>query len=295
MDTGQVKILQKETRVSQPQQSRRKRLGEIFVEQGLMLPVTAERLAAFAVRTGKRFGTVLEELGVVTAEELAEALALQYGAKLVKHFADFAFDEELLQMVPVETAVEQCMFPLKAERGVLAVAICDPTNLKIASNIAANRQLRLVPFIGTRKEIHRAISRHYLKREATEDGRKKILLVESDKLIRQMLRPTLEREGYAVYDAENGMEGFKLVISVKPDLIITGKEMAKLDGYMFFDSIRKFPEMVRTPVILISSSTSAEDEAAAFSRGFFDFIPKPVKEPTLLVKVQRALAASSLV
>jgi PleD family two-component response regulator len=294
MDYGQAKYLHKETRAGAPAQQRKK-IGEILVERGLMTHVTVDRFVALAQRTGKRFGVVLEELGILTGDELAEALALQYNLRIVKDFAQYRYADSLLKMMTVETVIEHCMFPLKAENNLLAVAIADPTNAKVASNLAANAGMRLIPFVSTRREINRAITRHYLKRELVEDGRKKVLLIEDDHFTRAEMRRSLEKTGYAVFEAMDCMEAFKSVVSVKPEIVVIDQEMPKLNAYMFLGSIRNFPEMARTPVILISSAASTEEEATALGKGFFDFIPKPVKETTLLVKVHRALVGSSLI
>ncbi|UFS72875.1 response regulator [Geomonas sp. RF6] len=273
----------------------RKRLGEIFVEKGLLTSVGAERLVDLSKRIGKRFGTVLEDLGLVTGEELAEALAVQYRCKVVKEFHRLRFAPDLFTLVPVEAAVENTLFPLKVESGKLAVAISDPTNVRVISNIGANNGLVVVPFIATRRDIRRAISLHYLGRQEQTSELKRILVVEDDKRVRTSLATLLGREGYEVVTAEDGMEGFRELVASTPDLVITGKDMPKIGGYAFFDAVRSMPETARTPVILVSATATAEEEAGAFEKGFFDFMPKPIKEATLCVKVRRAIASSSIV
>jgi len=272
----------------------RKKLGEIFVDKGILTPTGVERVVALSRKVGKRFGAVLEDLGFVTGDELAEALAAQYRVKVIKEFHRFRFDQSLLEIVPVDAAVEHALFPLKVEKGNFAVAMADPSDTRIITNIARNNSLTVIPFVATRADIHKAITVHYLKLELGHAGKKRILLVEDDQLIRKSLSATLQRDGYEVTIAEDGMEAFKLVVAVKPDVVITDKEMPRLNGYAFFDSVRKFPEMARTPFILISSTATAEEEEAAFLKGFFDFVPKPVKDATLLVKVRRAIASGSL-
>lgn len=275
--------------------AQRRKLGEIFVEKGLLTPRGVDRLVALAQRSGKRFGTVLEDLGLVTGEELAEALAIQYRCKVARDFHRLRIAPELLQLVPVDVAVEHSLFPLKVDNGRLAIAISDPTNVRVMRNIGANNDLLVIPFIATRHDIAKAIGIHYLKRDPQKSELKRILLVEDDKLIRTVLSTVLTREGYEVVTAEDGMEGFRELVASTPDLIITDKEMPKFNGYAFLDSVKRHPETSRTPVILISSTATAEEEAAAYEKGFFDFIPKPVKEATLRVKVRRALASTSLV
>jgi PleD family two-component response regulator len=63
------------------------------------------------------------------------------------------------------------------------------------------------------------------------------------------------------------------------------------DGFAFFTTLQGVAETRRIPVILLSQRASAEEEATAFKRGFFDYIPMPARDITLLARVGRALAA----
>ena len=63
------------------------------------------------------------------------------------------------------------------------------------------------------------------------------------------------------------------------------------NGFAFFTTLQGVPETRRIPIILLSGRASAEEEATAFKRGFFDYIPMPVKDITLIARVGRAIAA----
>ncbi len=268
--------------------AQRKKLGEIFVENGIITQQTADRVLARAQFLGKRFGTVLEDLDLVTGDELANALAVQYGCKVVNNLSSHNYPAELLEFIPVEVAMQNMLFPLKREKDRLALAMADPTETKIVGNMAADNGLVIVPFIATKKEVYAAICKHYLGKEVSTRRDRTVLVVEDDKLIRSMLSDTLGKVGYRVVTAQDGMEAYKAVIIEKPQVIITDKEMPKLDGYGLFDSLKNIPETRIIPVILITSRMNAEEEAKAFDKGFFDFINKPVKDATLLTRVKRA-------
>jgi CheY-like chemotaxis protein len=271
----------------------RKMLGEILVENGILTRFTVERVLPLCAKSGKRFGAILEEIGLVTSEELAQALAIQYGYKIVAGFADYRFGKEVLDLVPLETAVEHVVFPLKVQNGVLALALHDPTNEKVINNLRQNNKMRIHPFIATRKDINKAIARHYLNREWVIDDDNTILIVEDDKFTLTVLSKTMKSEGYHVITAMDGMEAFREVISKRPKLVITDKEMPKLNGYGLLDSLRNIPEVNDIPVILISASSDPDEEAHAFEKGFFDYLSKPLRETTLKVKVKRALKSHS--
>ena len=268
--------------------SGRKMLGEIFVERGLLTEVAVLRLVEQAKKKGLRFGTLLEQIGLVTPEELAEGLAVQYRCRKIRNFARHAFAPQLLQMIPIEAAVEHTIFPLKLEQGKLALAVIDPTTTKLFESIAARYNVSLVLFVSTRTDINRAIAKHYMGRDVEEAGERSILLVEDNDLVRTAIADVLKRNGYSVETAPDPMEAFKKLFTHKPRLIITDKVMPKLGGYEFLESIRKIPEFRFTPVILLTANSTPDEEQVAFKKGFFDLILKPAKEITLLTRIERA-------
>jgi len=268
---------------------KRKRLGEIFIDNGVLTEKTVERMLQVSKRVKKRFGALLEELELVTGEELAAALATQYGCRVASNFSGFSFSTELLSIISVDVAMQNHIFPLKLDNKRLALAMADPTETRIVKNIAANHGLTIVPFIATRKEIYSAICRHYLQKDVSKNPATTVLVVEDDKLIGTMFGDFLTRHGYRVVYAADGLEAYKAVLTERPQVVITDLFMPKLDGYGLFDALRNVPELRDIPVILISSTAQPDDEVRAFERGFFDFIEKPVKEGTLITRVKRAL------
>lgn len=269
----------------------RKKLGEIFIEQNILCPKVVERVLDISKNLNKRLGTVLEEIGLITGQELSSALAIQYNCRTIFDFAKNSFPQQLLNIIPAEVAMQNLLFPLKLEGNKLALAVVDPTNSKIVANIAANNNLSVVPFVSTYKDISTAICKHYYKMDIMEPVHKTVLVVEDDTMVLTLLCNILGKD-YQVYSAMDGMEAFKEVVSKKPHVILTDKEMPKLDGFGLLSALRAIPETKQTPIILISGTTNAEAEAQAFEKGFFDFIPKPVKEATLLTRVKRAFEFS---
>lgn len=267
----------------------RKKLGEIFIEGGVLTEKTVERMLAVSRRINKRFGTVLEDFELITGEELAAALATQYGCRVASNFAGYSFSAELLGTISVDVAMHNHIFPLKLDNKRLALAMADPTETRVVRNISANQGLTITPFIATRKEIYAAICRNYLQKEVSISAAHTVLVVEDDKMIGTMFGDFLSRQGYRVIFAADGLEAYKAVLTEKPNVVLTDLMMPKLDGYGLFDALRTVPELASIPVILITSSMRPEDEVKAFERGFFDFIEKPVREGTLITRVKRAL------
>jgi CheY-like chemotaxis protein len=265
----------------------RKKLGEILVERGILCSKSVERVLAVSKKMNKRLGVVLEEMGLVTGKELAEALAVQHGCKVVFNFAGASFPPQLLGIITPDTALQNLIFPLKLEQGKLHMAVSDPTGLKVLKNISANNGVTVIPYVTPRSDIKAAICKHYLGVEMAEPTRQTVLIAEDDKMLLTLLKNVLSKE-YQVVTATDGMDAFKEAISKKPHVIVTDMEMPKLDGFGLLDALRSVPETKAIPVILVSGTTSAEAESKAFERGFFDFIPKPAKEATIVTRVKRA-------
>lgn len=266
----------------------RKRLGEIFVEQGIISAKTAERVLDKSRQLGRRFGTILEDLELVSGDELAAALAVQYGCRIVKHIDQLHIDPELLNLIPVEAAIQFLAFPLKREGERLAVAMADPTDINL-SDLIGDKHLQLVPFIATRQEIRTAICHHYLGKIANRATQRTIVVADDDQLTHQFIGDILHDQGYRLISARDGMEAFKLVIAEGPHVVITDMEMPKLGGYQLHTALRNIPETSFIPVILITGNKRNEqEELRAFEHGFFDVLFKPLNPVSLQARVRRA-------
>ena len=271
----------------------RKKLGEIFVEKGVVTVKTVERALTLAQAHNRRLGELLEDMGLVTGEELRDALAIQYKCKTANNLSKLEIAAELKQLISLEVAIENFLFPLKVEGKNLALAMADPTNTKVVENIAASNGLKIYPYIATKKDIHAAICKHYIGKEPNLTSEKTVLVVDDDNLIRNIYRDILKKNGYRVVVAADGMDGYKQAISEKPHVIVADKEMPKLDGYALLGSLRNSPDTRQIPVILVTGTAmNAEEESKAFEKGFFDYITKPVNEITLAVRVKRAFQFS---
>lgn len=267
----------------------RKRLGEILVESQIITATTVERVIPRAVKANKKLGMALEEIDLITPEELATALAKQFGIKIVTNINRFQVPAAVLKHVAAEVAMQHLILPLKEENGWLAMAIADPTNTRILTNLAANTGLKIAPHIACRPDITAAISKNYFGAATPGTGQRTLLVVEDDKLIQAKLEQLLTAKGYRVVSAADGIEAFKLLITEKPQVVLTDKEMPKLNGYGLLAAMRNVPELSRIPVILLTARMTDAEESGAFDKGFFDYILKPVTDNSLLTRVKRAM------
>jgi CheY-like chemotaxis protein len=118
---------------------------------------------------------------------------------------------------------------------------------------------------------------------------KKILVVEDDEVSRELVRMTLERRGYAVVVAEDGVRGYEQAVEGRPDLIITDVWMPAADGVHLVRRVRDTPEIAATP-ILVTTGFGTGSATLTLAQGADAYEPKPLDPETLLETVRRLLA-----
>jgi len=266
-----------------------KHLGDILVEAEIISKKTLER-ALIRQKEGKaRLGTVLEEMGVITEEELAEALAKQFNFKTIKNFVNHTFAQEVLDLLPSDLAMKKLVFPLKQKDNMLAVAITDPFDMETMEMVSRVTGFQIIPVITTRREILDAIAKNYLNSSITNNDGNTILLVEDSQTVTTVIQVALSKEGFSVIAAADGLEGLKMAVAERPLLIITDSVMPRMDGYGLLRAIKANPMTSDIPVIMLTSKASTEDEQKALEFGFIDFIPKPVQPVRVVSRVKRVL------
>jgi len=114
---------------------------------------------------------------------------------------------------------------------------------------------------------------------------KKMLVVDDEQDIRQLLKEYLEMEGYLVYTAKNGMEAME-GLKYQPDLIILDVNMPDMDGYMVCEKIRDY---VDCPILFLTARTEEQDRVNGFKAGGDDYIIKPFSIEEMLARVEAHL------
>jgi len=264
-------------------------LGELLVESGIITVKTLERALTRQQGSGKRLGIVLDEMGVITQEELIEALAQQFGFETVKGIASLSFPANLLELIPQEIALRKLVFPLKRQDGVLELAVTDPFDTDTIAYLEKHNATTIVPVLATREDILDAVNHHYLRGEPVGNRTVKILVVDGSTEINAEIAGALSKEGYQVLTASDGEEGLRMAFSQHPDLILCEAAMPRMDGYALMRAIKANPATAGTPMILITSKTSQEEEHRALKSGFHDFIAKPMMTVRVVSRVKRAL------
>ncbi|MEJ8800928.1 response regulator transcription factor [Pontibacter sp. H249] len=113
----------------------------------------------------------------------------------------------------------------------------------------------------------------------------KVLVVDDDPDIVELLQYNLTREGYEVSVAENGKKAIDVAQSVKPDVILMDVMMPVLDGIAACRQLREMGDFRHTHIIFLTARAEEFSEVAAFEAGADDFITKPIKPRALLSRL----------
>lgn len=272
--------------------TRRKRFGEILIEQGVLTEVSLRDALNRQKETGKPMGRVLEEMGIITEKEIAGILAKQFGYRTVFDIARHTFPESLLKLLEGEAALKHLIFPLKVEQRTLFLAMANPMDMQLIDKTSFRTGLRVVPCVTTPTEIQEAVSQHYFCTIPAEAGKPDwwtILVVDDQDLVRSAIVAALKKKGYTLFEAVNGAEGLRTALQQQLHLIISDTVMPRMDGEEMFRALKSNPATREIPVIALSSKAAAEEEARLLDMGYFDFIPKPINPIRLTARVNRAL------
>lgn len=117
----------------------------------------------------------------------------------------------------------------------------------------------------------------------------KILLVEDNEMNRDMLSRRLERKGFEVLIAVDGLEGVNMTRSERPDLVLMDMSLPVMDGWEAVRTLKDDPETQAIPVLGLSAHAMTPDRDKAINAGCDDYDTKPVDIKRLLEKIQALL------
>jgi CheY-like chemotaxis protein len=113
---------------------------------------------------------------------------------------------------------------------------------------------------------------------------KKILIVEDEEIMIDLLQRKLTREGYEVSVARDGDEGLKAMREVKPDLILLDIIMPKMGGFEVMEEMNKDPELKKIPIIIVSNSGQPVELDNAQKLGAKDWLIKTEFDPQEVIE-----------
>ncbi len=194
-------------------------------------------------------------------------------------------------MVPAITA-EEDILPLamdiqknhsKRQLSIIVVGL-DDTHRKEASRIPGSFYIE-IPY--GRNELVEIIQRACRRRRL-------IALIDDSELVHKHTVPVLTEAGYEAISARDGVEGLRMIRSMRPDLVISDIEMPEKDGYELCREIKEDAELQTTPVVICSALGEAADMEKGFDAGADDYLVKPAVPEELLTRVRNLLAGLKL-
>ncbi|MGQ9926836.1 MAG: response regulator transcription factor [Chloroflexaceae bacterium] len=113
-----------------------------------------------------------------------------------------------------------------------------------------------------------------------------ILVVDDDDGLRELIRISLEHEGYAVIQATNGVECVQGVRDQRPDMVILDVMMPEMDGLEACTKVREFSQV---PILMLTARTQSEDVITGLDRGADDYLAKPFNMEELSARIRALL------
>lgn len=117
----------------------------------------------------------------------------------------------------------------------------------------------------------------------------KILLVEDDAPLLDVMRYLLEAEGYEMCTAVNGKQALDLFVASRPSLVVSDIMMPEMNGYELLEAMRMMPDGITVPFLFLSARTERSDVDRARSLGVDDYLFKPFEAPELINAVRSRL------
>lgn len=123
------------------------------------------------------------------------------------------------------------------------------------------------------------------------NARRLVMIVDDSVTVRKVTSRLLERQGYDIVTAKDGVDAIEQLENVRPDLMLLDIEMPRMDGFEVTNLVRHHDIHRNLPIIMITSRTGEKHRERAFSLGVTHYMGKPFQEAELLANVQELIAA----
>ena len=122
-----------------------------------------------------------------------------------------------------------------------------------------------------------------------------ILIVEDNEMIRVAIEHLMDKEGFLVAVANNGAEAYRLLDSIKFDMVLTDMMMPEVNGMEVIKHTKSNPAIEHMAIIVVSSTGAERYVNDAFRNGADDYIIKPFKPFELVLRIKKVLAEKGIV
>ncbi|HJQ65966.1 MAG TPA: response regulator, partial [Gemmatimonadales bacterium] len=127
------------------------------------------------------------------------------------------------------------------------------------------------------------------RRSGPHGPARRVLLVDDEDSLRKVLKDLLEREGYEVAEARDGVQALDQVDRVGPDVVVLDLNLPGLDGYGVLSQLRSRPATADLPVIVLTAKGDEDNEVRVFELGADDFLQKPFRARALSARLEAVL------
>lgn len=117
----------------------------------------------------------------------------------------------------------------------------------------------------------------------------RILIVDDDELLLELLQFKLEARGYEVVSARDGEAALQQVVAEPPDLIVLDMMMPGIDGLVVLQRLKQSPETAAIPVVMLTARKQQDDIVRALKLGAREYLVKPFMPEELLARIQNIL------
>jgi DNA-binding response OmpR family regulator len=121
------------------------------------------------------------------------------------------------------------------------------------------------------------------------EPKRKVMIVDDDREMREMLAMALKHQGFDVAQAANGLRLISTLHVDKPDVILMDVNMSWIDGFELCRAVRKSEEFSKIPVVFVSARSSAGDVKRGLEAGAVDYFTKPVDIQTLIGRIRELM------
>ena len=217
------------------------------------------------------FGDVSAE-----AQNYASVLLLRSGSYHIALHVDEIIGNQEVVMKPIGSQLSRAP-------GLVGATVTGDGQIVLIMNPVqlANREVLSVGAVKVQMRIAKNIQQ-----------KNSVMVVDDSLTMRKVLSRLLERVGFEVIVAKDGMDAMQLLQESIPDLILTDIEMPRLDGFGLVRNIRDDARTKATPVIMISSRTAEKHRSVAAELGVNAFFGKPVQDDELINKINELLKIS---
>jgi signal transduction histidine kinase len=124
---------------------------------------------------------------------------------------------------------------------------------------------------------------------------KKILILEDHDLLLMAVKDMFEAEGYQARTAKDGIDAMKVLDSFTPDIIVADISMPRMDGYTFFEEVKRRPGIASVPFVFLTARAERRDRLKGLSMGAVEYIVKPFNREELLDIIRTRLLIAATV